>query len=78
VKDQQSLADFKQLHILRWPMRPPIRRRLIVIILSICAQDGATSPLASPAGNAMRSKRASTAVLVIGHTVKVMVIKCWL
>lgn len=49
-------------------MRPPIRRRLIVIILSICAQDGATSPLASPAGNAMRSKGASTAVLVIGQT----------
>src|SRR5205823_7571397 len=62
----------------RWPMRPPVRRRLIVIILSICAQDGITSPLASVAGNAMRSKGASTATLVIGQTVRVMVTKCWL
>src|SRR2546421_6659865 len=62
----------------RWPMRPPSRRRLIVVILSICAQHGTTSPLASVTGNAMRSKGASTAMLVIRQTVRVMVAKCGL
>jgi hypothetical protein len=57
-------------------MRPPIRRRPMVIILSICAQDGTASPLVSLTGNAMRSNGASTATPVIGHTVRVIVTKC--